>query len=353
MPFARGAGGYYTKAMDRRENLEFIGRIEGLARPEDIIPISFLGDFNKILPVGAQASLMKKGSRKAPYMGFIVDPYCFFLAYEIGDLDQARSRLPEGYELAKTRVFEGDEERYLAIIGVFSARTSAFMGVRSEVYVIARNKANGRMSWIIAEYETNTNSYDPAHGFSGYTTRKAAFSTTPRGELLIDLESAVRETRISLVADLKRGRSRALSAPLWIEGNLQIDYGVGLRMGSTRPFSLIFDPESMREALDVPVDAVEVRAFSCCPSFIKGDKPVAFACFPYGQHYFIDNRHDARLAASEEDAERAAEAFIGTTDFKRMAGEDIKKPILVSMVLGAILNWGLIAFLVVMLILRR
>ena len=53
---------------------------------------------------------MERGSRTVSYMGFIVDPYCFFLAYEITDRAKAQAMLPGDYELADTALFEGDEK---------------------------------------------------------------------------------------------------------------------------------------------------------------------------------------------------------------------------------------------------
>ena len=122
---------------------------------------------------------MEKGSKKIPYMGFIVDPYCLFLAYRINDSDKAQSMLPDEYELAETSIFQDDQKYPMVIFTAFSARTSAFIGVRLEMYIIARNKKSGLLSWIISDYETDTNSHDPKNGFCGYTCKPAIFTDNP------------------------------------------------------------------------------------------------------------------------------------------------------------------------------
>ncbi len=64
--------------MKQEENRQFIRKSESLVKPQDVTTISFLGDFNKFLPKKTQHNIMLKGSRKIPYMGFIIEPYCFF-----------------------------------------------------------------------------------------------------------------------------------------------------------------------------------------------------------------------------------------------------------------------------------
>ena len=45
-------------------------------------------------------------------MGFVVEPYCTFLCYEIKDMNIANSLLPEGFEMIKTKIKENDEAKY-------------------------------------------------------------------------------------------------------------------------------------------------------------------------------------------------------------------------------------------------
>ena len=186
--------------MTQEENRAFARKAESLTKPVDITAISFLGDFNKYLPKSVQKSIMEKGSRAVSYMGFIVDPYCFFLAYEITDTAKAKAMLSPGYELAETALFEGDKKVPTAIVSSFSVRTSVFAGMRVECYLIARNARTGLMSWIIADYETNTTSHDPKNGFCGYTCDPALFAVTPYGEVLAEARNAKNGNRFRITS---------------------------------------------------------------------------------------------------------------------------------------------------------
>ena len=135
---------------DIEENRMFIEKTESLVKPRDVTGISFFSDLNRKMPKKMQHAFMKSGKKKVPYMGFIVDPYCFFLSYKITNTSAAQKMLPEGYELVDVSLFKGDKKFPMAIAGIFSARTSAFIGMRAEFYVIARNKMSGLISWIMA-----------------------------------------------------------------------------------------------------------------------------------------------------------------------------------------------------------
>jgi len=338
--------------MDKETNRRFISKIESLVKPEDVTAISFLGDFNRIFSKKTQEKIMLKGSAKVPYMGFIVDPYCFFLAYRIKDRSAAEAMLPRGYELAETRVFKDQSVGPLVVIGAFSVRTSAFIGNRLELYIIARNKESGRISWIIADYETNTNTYDPKNGFSGYTSDPAMVALTPYGELLAEFAGKKNGREFSVSADIEKGAWRDLDPGLWIEGNWSIDYGGDLLLESSRPFSLIFDPALMKKALDVPVGNIEIRKNSYLSGLIEGSEPICAAVFPYSQHFIIKQDFETGAVTSEASLADLSSAFLDTTGFKTMAGDDIKKPLLAGMLVSALMTYGIIIVLVILLLSR-
>jgi hypothetical protein len=338
--------------MDQATNRQFITRTEALVKPQDVTAISFLGDFNKILPVKAQEKIMLKGSLKVPYMGFIVDPYCFFLAYRIKNRAAAQAMLPEGYELAETSFFKDQAASPLLIIGAFSVRTSAFIGNRLEFYLIARQRDSGRVAWIIADYETNTNTYDPKRGFSGYTCDPAILTTTPYGELLAEFAGKKSGQEFSASADLAKGQWRELNQELWVEGNLSIDYGGELKTGSSKAFSLIFDPFLMQKALNMPADSIEVRKNSYLGSLIGADGLICAAVFPYSQHFVIKQDLAPDAVTDEAGLSRQTEAFLGLAGFKTMSRDDIKKPLLAGMLVSALLTYGTIIVLLLRLLTR-
>jgi hypothetical protein len=333
--------------MNKEENKSFIRKTESLVNPQDVTAISFLGDFNKLLSKKTQHKIMQKGSRKIPYMGFIVDPYCFFLAYRIKDTAAAQALLPDGYDLEEVSVFEGEPKQPLVIISAFTARTSAFMGERLEFYLIARSRDTGLVSWIIADYETNTNSHDPKNGFCGYTSDPAVFTISPYGELLVDFKRKNVDREYNLCADIKGGAFAPLDQTLWVEGNLSVDYGGVLKAESSKPFSLIFDPFLMKEAIRIPLEKVTVTANNYLSEIIDGRNPVSAALFPYSQHFIIKQDLKKNQVKGEADLYGQIGTFLERNDFKRMKGEDIKKPLFAGIFISSLINMGIIIFLLI------
>ncbi len=334
--------------MNREQNRTFIEKTEALVKPRDVTAISFLGDFNRILPLKWQQAMMKRGSQKVEYMGFVVDPYAFFVSYEIADPAAAAGLLPPGYELLPTALFADDEKRPCFILGAFTARTSAFAGMRLEAYVIARRRSDGQPAWIIVDYTTNTNTYDPAHGFSGYNSDPGVFSTTPHGELLLEVGKRDSPHRLALRADLPKGAFADLDYTLWVEGNLAVDYGGPLQDPSSKVFSLIFDPALMERALRLPPEAVVLRHNGFFPNLIDASKPLSYACFPYAQHYVIKQDVEAGQIKTEADLEARVSEFSAAGSVRGMRGDDIKRPIFLGILGSAVVTYtviGVLAFL--------
>ena len=337
--------------MNRDENRDFIRKTESLVKPEDVTAISFLGDFNKMLSKKTQHKIMERGSRKIPYMGFIVDPYALFLSYRIKDTAAAQAMLPPGYELAPTSVF-GDEEKHpLAIISAFAVRTSAFIGTRLEFYIIARNQETGLMTWIIADYETNTNSHDPKNGFGGYTSDPATLTTSPFGELLAEFRGRRNGNALSMRVDLNGGKPESLRDDLWIEGNMSVDYGGVLKDETSKPFSLIFEPAMMEKAVRIPIRDIEIEEMTYLNDIVDGDDPVAAAVFPFSQHFIIKQHITREELTKESDLDPLIREFLDKKDFKTMAGNDLKKPLIAGIAISWLVNLSIILFLLLKLLL--
>jgi hypothetical protein len=332
-------------SVTREENSRYIMKSESLVKPKDITAISFLGDFNKYIPKKAQQSIMKKGSADIPYMGFIIEPYCFFASFRIRDVAAARALLPEGYELADATVFKDGEKRPLVVLSAFSARTSAFMGMRLECYVIARDKKTGSMSWIIVDYVTNTNSHDPKNGFCGYSGDPAIHTTTPYGEVLVDVLDSAGGRRFAARADMNGGVMAELDGDLWVEGNMCVDYGGALKDESSVPFSLIFDPVLMEKALKIPEAGIKIEANAFLNGIIDPGEPESVAVFPYSQHFIIRQEPQERRIARKEDLFQEIRTFLKRDGLKTMKGDDLKKPIFRGMVVSFFVNLGIIVFL--------
>jgi hypothetical protein len=334
--------------MNQEEIRNFIKKTESLVKPQDVTAISFLSSFSKALPKKTQHKFTESGKKGIPYMGFIVDPYGLFLCFKIINTSAAQEMLPDGYELTEVSFFKNDAKFPMAIASVFTARTSGFIGMRVEFYIIARNKDTGLLSWIICEYETNTNSYDPKNGFCGYTCDPAVFTTTYLNELLVDIKNRTNNKEFVVSVDLGKGNSRELDESLWIEGNLCVDYGGELKSDFSEPFSLIFDPDMVKEAVDIPVEQVSIKANSYLGNIIDSLKPVNAMIFPYSQHFIINQNLQKYAVKNQNDLDLQIKSFLSRTGFKIMSGNDIKKPIY-GMVLISYL--GLVSIIVLLLIL--
>jgi hypothetical protein len=219
-----------------------------------------------------------------PLVGFIVEPYALFLAYEIADEASAQALLPAGYQLVPTSMFADGPPRNIGIVGAFNVHSSVFWGTRVEFYVIAMDTRTGMLTWVICDYESNTINYDPGEGFSPSTTSRAVVTSSHRGEVIVDVRSKDASNQLSATADLPRATMRPLDQRLWIDGNLSITYGGHLMSPSGQPFGLVFDPAEMEQALDLPLDAVivDVNTFG---AGILAEEPFEVACFPYAQHF--------------------------------------------------------------------
>ncbi len=334
--------------MNQEENKKFIKKTESLVKPQDVTAISFLSSFSKSLPKKTQHKFTESGKKKVPYMGFIVDPYGLFLSFKITNTSAAQEMLPDGYELAEASFFKNDAKFPMAIASVFTARTSGFIGMRLEFYIIARNKETGMLSWIICDYETNTNSYDPKNGFCGYTCDPAVYTTTYFGELLVDIKNRTNNKEFIVSVDLEKGNSRELDESLWIEGNLIVDYGGELKSDFSEPFSLIFDADMVKEAVNIPLENVSIKSNSYLGNIIDPVKPVNALIFPYSQHFIIKQDLEKYAVKNQKDLDLQIKSFLSRTGFKAMSGDDIKKPIYRMILISYV---GLISTIVFLLIL--
>lgn len=295
----------------------FVARTETAVSPRAVAALYGRAEMLSKMPMGLQRWIVAH-ARGEEYMGFVVEPYCFFLAYEITDADAASRLLPPHYRLVETKMFADGTPRLCAILGAFTVHTSVFWGTRVEMYLMAENTRTGMLTWVICDYESNTINYDPGEGFSAATTSRAVVTTTHTGDVLVDVRSKDRPNRLEVTASVPAGTLRALDQRLWIDGNLSVDYGGRLMHEDSQPFGLIFDPGEMAQALHLPLDTVAVTHNSFGAHFLA-DEPFEAACFPYAQH-FLTTSYPRPSAISDqqtlEDAVRAhaqTDAEMGST----------------------------------------
>lgn len=149
------------------------------------------------------------------------------------------------------------------------------------------------------------------------------FTTTPYGDLLVDIQGKKPGRHFALSMDIKKGRMKELDQRLWVEGNLSVDYGGELEDEYSRNFSLIFDPVLMKEALEIPLDQVTVLKNTYFQSLMDGEAPPSAALFPYGQHFIIKQNQPEN----------------------ELTGEDLKKPLFRGILISSLVTYGLIGFL--------
>jgi hypothetical protein len=285
---------------------EFVTQTERRVSPKEVAKLYARAEMLAKLPLPAQRWIVAHAGGD-PHVGFVVEPYCLFLAYEIDDLAAARRQLPANYELVPTTMFAGGEPRYCSILGAFNVHSSVFWGSRVELYLIAENTTTGMLSWVICDYESNTINYDPGEGFSGATTSHSVITTSHAGDVLVDVRSEERVNHLKVTAALPGASMRALDARLWIDGNLSVDYGGRLMDADSVPFGLIFDPGEMEQALHVPLDAVAVELNTFGAGFL-GSAPFEVACFPYAQHFLTTSYPQASPIQDREGLEEAVRA---------------------------------------------
>jgi hypothetical protein len=281
------------------ETVQFIKDVENRITPEGIAMIS--NNANKLmkLPNFIQQFIVNLNSKNNEYMGFVVEPYSFFLAYEITE-DMVKGYIPENYELVPISIFDKSTKKLCAIVGCFNVHTSVFWGSRFELYVIAKNKKNNLVSWLICDYESNTFHYDPGKGFLPSTLSKSVFTTSYDGNIICDIESKKNNTKIDVIVDVNNHNCINLNQKLWIEGNLSVDYSGELDNKGNDPFGLIFDPMEMKCAQHIKVDEIQIKQLDF--GFVKSDmKPYESCCFPFAQHYITTVFPEGNSMKDEQD----------------------------------------------------
>lgn len=270
------------------KKFDFSKGVEKLIDPINVGSLHFMQFFNNMMPKNIQRKLVHSASKKTPYMGFVIEPYSYFLCYEIQDVERANSLIPEGFKIVKTKIFADDKPKYYCIFGCITAHTSAFWGLRVEFYIIAEDTKTGLLSWIIVDYDTNTISYDKKQGLMNPNASNSIITTNYDGTLLVEVVRKDNSRKLIFESDIKNGIMTPLDERLWLEGNLSIGYGKNISGNDADIFSLKFDPLEVEKALKIPFDSLNMKINSWFPGLFE-DNPSQIACFPYAQHFISDS----------------------------------------------------------------
>ncbi len=280
---------------------KYIEYVENKISPQKIAKAYQGAEILRKIPLFFQKKIVSKESRKDPYMGFVVEPYSFFLAYEISET-MVKNYIPSNYELIPISLFENSPQKKCAIIGCFNVHTSVFSGSRFELYIIARNIKTNLVSWLICDYESNTINYDAKQGFLLPTLTKSIFTTSYKGDLICNIQG--KENTIDFIVNTEKYSCQKLNKRLWIEGNLSIDYSGNLNNGGQEPFGLIFDPDEMAYGHSIENENLHINSMNF--SFINNQtKPFEICLFKYAQHYITTKFQRGHEMKNEKDLESA------------------------------------------------
>ncbi|MFW9782435.1 MAG: hypothetical protein ACFFFB_09155 [Candidatus Heimdallarchaeota archaeon] len=268
---------------------KFIRNVENLIDPKEVSHLYFFQTFKRLLPRSLFKKLLNKTSKKTPYMGFVIEPYCLFLFFKLKNIEKAKSLLPERYELKKTRIFADEQPEHYLGMGVFNTRASTFWGSRLESYLVAEDKETGLISWIFIDILSNTIIAVPSVGVADRNSKNAIYTTSSKGDILLDFKEDTTDRHIILTGNITNGKMRSLDQPLWVIGNTSI--------GHSKKFSdnkdddtlaVIFDPAEVEKALEIPTEDIHLKFNNLFPDLAEPELCKAL-CFPFAQHYIADS----------------------------------------------------------------
>ena len=222
-------------------------------------------------------------------MGFVIEPYSLFLFFRLKSIERARALIPERYELVKTRILDDDKEAdYYMGYGILNTRATTFWGVRLESYIITRDSETGLLSWIFIDILSNTLIALPTEGVTDPNSREALFTTNVKGEIIADIHQDGTDRHFSLKGSMINGKRRKLHEDLWLIGNTSIAYSRQMNDGNDDPFAVIFDPAEVEDALNIPLNDIELRCNNLFPGLSEPEIS-KILCFPFAQHYIADS----------------------------------------------------------------
>ncbi len=274
--------------MEIQHEGNFIKGVESLINPMEVSNLLFFQKLKGLLPPPIMKRLLYRASKNTPYIGFVIDPYSLFLFFRLSNIEYAKSLLPDRYELAKTRLFTDDEPDYYMGIGNLNTRASTFWGTRQEAYLIATDKKTGLLSFIFIDILSNTIIALPTKGIADPNCKRAIFTLSSKGELFLDIQEDKTNRKLLLTGSIKRGKMRRLDQSLWLMGNTSIGHCKKFANGDDIPFSVIFDPAEVLEALDIPPEDIRITENTLFPGLAHPEISNAI-CFPFAQHYIADS----------------------------------------------------------------
>ena len=322
--------------MEIQNDEKFIKGVESLINPMEVSNLLFFQKLKILLPPLIMKRLLYKASKKTPYIGFAIDPYSLFLFFKLRNLEEAKSMLPDRYELAKTRLFADDEPDYYMGVGNLGTRASTFWGTRLESYLIATDKKTGILSFIFIDILSNTLIALPSKGIEDPNCKKAVFTTSSKGEVFLDIEESKTGRKLSLTGSIKEGNLRRLDQDLWLMGNTSIGHSKKLADGDDNPFAVIFDPAEVDEALDIPTENIHIQENTLFPGLAETETSKV-VCFPFAQHFYADSPGCYTSVKDRDDLVSKYNEIADTEKWKTFSASTIVKQISVGIAISTLI----------------
>jgi hypothetical protein len=322
--------------MEIQNEEKFIGGVESLISPAEVSSLLFFQKLKILLPPMLMKKLLLRASKKTPYIGFVIEPYSLFLFFRLRDIEQAKSMLPDRFELAKTRLFEDDEPDYYMGIGNLNTRASTFWGTRQEFYLIATDKTTGLLSFIFIDILSNTLIAVPSKGVDDPNCKRAFFTTSPKGEVFLDIEEHKTGRKLIFRGSIRNGRMRKLYQPLWLMGNTSIAYCKDHGKGDDNPFAVIFDPAEVEQALDIPPGDIHILENTIFPGLAEPEIHSAI-CFPFAQHYMADSPGCQTTVKDRDDLIAKYNALAEVEKHNTFSSRTIVRQLLISIAVSTLI----------------
>lgn len=326
------------------QKFKFIKKIEKMISPQDIATLQMIAPLSRLMPKSLQNKIITSSSDKNPYMGFVVEPYSFFLCYEITDLEYAQSLLPDGFELVKTQILTDDTPKYYCIFTCYNLHTSAFWGTRLEVNIIAKSKKSGLTSWVIVDYDTNTLSHDIANGLTSKTTSQAILTTDFAGNMIVDIVNEDKNRGLVVDCNIKNSTNVVLNHELWMQGNLSIGYGKEISNNSDEVFSLKFDPLEVETGFVVDTQNLNIDRNDWYPDMCVG-KPDFVVYFEFAQHFMSDSPGHLSETKSEADMLEQMQA-LDLDNVPNYSAAPLRKMLKYAIIFNICISWTLIILII-------
>jgi len=330
--------------MEIQNKGNFIKKVEGSIDPMEVSSLLFFQQIKGLLPSPILKWLLYRASKNTPYIGFVIDPYSLFLFFRLSNIEYAKSILPGRYELAKARLFTGDEPEYYMGIGNLNTRASTFWGTRQEAYLIATDKKTGLLSFIFIDILSNTIIALPTKGIVDPNSKRAIFTTSSKGDVFLDIQEDKTHRRLSFTGSIKRGKMRMLDQDLWMMGNTSIGHCKKFTKGNDIPFAVIFDPAEVSEALDIPPEDIHITENTLFPGLAHPEISKA-VCFPFAQHYIADSPGCYTTLKDRNDLVSKYNEIANYETFKTFSARTIVKQLFIGIAISILITVFLILIL--------